>query len=165
MFADHPLGVGVGRFREEARNYDTGQFRHAFSLPRRVTHNTYLLCATELGVAGLTVLTLLIALSLRKLQQCARLAPDTLRPTETRLISFGCALSVIVYLAAAAFTDRLYTESFWWVLALPVMLRAAIVREVESIVELTPVLAKEDADDDFVASDVWPGRLAPAPLG
>ena len=32
------------------------------------------------------------------------------------------------------------------------------------VVELTPVLAKEEADDDYVASDVWPGRLAPAPL-
>ena len=43
---------------------------------------------------------------------------------------YGTLLSVVIYLVSAAFTDRLYTESFWWVLALPVCLEQALLNEV-----------------------------------
>jgi O-antigen ligase len=160
MFVDHPLGVGVGRFSEESRFYDTGEFVHAFALPRRVTHNTYLLCATELGVEGLTALILLVGISLRKLKHCARLAPYSANPPETRLMIFGCTLSVVVYLAAAAFTDRLYTESFWWVLGLPVMLKNAVAREVEGMVALGPLTGGDISRDEDLAANCDDGAAS-----
>jgi O-antigen ligase len=112
MFGDHPLGVGVGQFKYSIVAYDTGELEHAFGLPRRVTHNTYLLCATELGVQGITVFGLLILVSLNKVRRCIRMADDTDDPFESRLLAYGCLLSMVCFLTAAVFTDRLYTESF-----------------------------------------------------
>lgn len=153
MFADHPLGVGVGQFREKLSNYNVGQ-RHAFKLPRRVTHNTYLLCLTELGVQGAVVFAMIIFLSLHKLHRCRSLADRSDNPVETRLFAYGCLLAMVSYLVAGLFTDRLYTESFWWILALPVCLERAVVREVEAR-ELLPELledwriADEESDLEF----------------
>lgn len=139
MFYDHPLGVGVGRFREEIAHYNTGHEAHAFKIPKRVTHNTYLLCLTELGVPGSIIFCVIVFVSLYKLHRCKRLSEETDDPVETRLFSYGCFLAIVMYLSAAAFTDRLYTESLWWVLALPVCLEQAVTREVEAR-EHAPVL-------------------------
>jgi hypothetical protein len=76
------------------------------------------------------VLLALIMLSLYKLHRCARLARSCLHSSEARLLAYGCLLSMSIYLGAGAFTDRLYTESFWWILALPVCLESALRREV-----------------------------------
>jgi O-antigen ligase len=145
MFSEHPLGVGVGRFKEQVEEYNTGEQQHAFNVPRRVTHNSYLLCVTELGTQGAMVFCALIGLAFHKLRRCALLAHRTEDPAETRLLTYGCLLSMIIYLVAAAFTDRLYTESFWWVLAFPVCLQRAIVREVMAL-EPTPALLDRAED-------------------
>ena len=46
MFLDHPFGVGIGQFKQAVEQYNTGAELYAFSVPRRVTHNSYLLCMT-----------------------------------------------------------------------------------------------------------------------
>lgn len=130
MFLDHPLGVGVGQFKFVIEQYDTGEYEHAFGFPRRVTHNSYLLCTTELGVQGVAVFVALMGLSLYKARRCLHMAEDSDNPRESRLIAYGCMLALVVYMTSAAFTDRLYTESFWWVAALPVCFERAIVLEV-----------------------------------
>ncbi len=146
MFMDHPLGVGIGQFKMVVERYDTGEFDHAFGLPRRVTHNTYLLCATELGFHGLLIFLLLIVVSLLKLRRCMVLAEDTDDPGEARLLTYGCLLSLTIYLVAAGFTDRLYTESLWWVAALPVCLERALAQEAEAR-SPSPVLARREPVD------------------
>ncbi|HRX87556.1 MAG TPA: O-antigen ligase family protein, partial [Phycisphaerae bacterium] len=156
MFKDHPLGVGVGQFKFTIENYDTGQDPHAFDMPRRVTHNTYLLCASELGFHGFLVFAAILTLSLRKIHRCVKRARDSDDPREMKLLAYGCLLSLVMYMAASAFTDRLYTESFWWVIALPALLeralhaevcaRSAVVAEAEPAADrsLDPYLGDED---------------------
>jgi O-antigen ligase len=153
MFLDHPFGVGVGRFKDYAHLYNTGDYLHAFEEPGRVAHNSYLLCITELGIQGFTVFILIICVVLLRLRRCIRLAGETDDPPDSRLLAYGCFLSVIIYLTSAAFTDRLYTESFWWVLALPICLERALSLEVveqeEFDLELTPS-RNPSYDDDFI---------------
>ncbi len=143
MFRDHPFGVGVGRFKDALQDYRVGREGDiGYSLGHRVTHNTYLLCMTELGIQGTCVFALLIGISAFKLRNCMRLAAYTRAPSESRLLTYGCTLSLVVYLVAGLFTDRLYTESFWWVLALPVCLEQAVRREAfEDVVQ--PELSTE----------------------
>lgn len=160
MFKDYPMGVGVGQFKHTIENYDTGRDKHAFKLPRRVTHNSYLLCATELGFHGLLVFAGLVALSLRKILFCLRRARDSSDPREMRLLAYGCLLSLVTYLSASAFTDRLYTESFWWVIALPVLLERALWGEVTA---RAPKLAQRPLRNmEFVPAHYDDG---PAPAG
>ncbi|NOX59584.1 MAG: hypothetical protein GXP29_12120 [Planctomycetes bacterium] len=135
MFLEHPFGVGIGQFKQAIASYNTGTELFAFSIPRRVTHNSYLLCMTELGVQGILVLGSLLALSFWKLRQCCKWAKFSADPSETRLLAFGCLLSILIYTVAAGFTDRLYTESFWWILALPVCLERAVAQKCKAQVE------------------------------
>jgi O-antigen ligase len=153
MFKDHPLGVGVGQYKHMIAEYDSGELTHAFGLPRRVTHNTYLLCATELGFHGFLVFVALLALSLLKTRACIKLAGNSDDPRESRLFAYGCLLAMVVYLVASAFTDRLYTESFWWIVALPVCLERALLLEVRA-----RQLANQPAERPLSA-----GAFAPAP--
>ncbi len=148
MFADHPLGVGVGKFRDKIGSYRTPGLEHAFSVPKRVTHNSFLLCATELGVQGLLVLLAIIATSLVAIWRTARMAKFCEQPQQLRILAYGCLLSLVIYVTAATFTDRLYTESYWWVLALPICLETAVWREVVAR-DLTPELAVESEIDVF----------------
>ena len=46
-------------------------------------------------------------------------------------MAYGLLLSMIVSLGAQMFTERLYTEAFWWILALPGCLQRVVIREVE----------------------------------
>ncbi len=140
MFLDHPFGVGVGRFKDYAHLYNTGDYLYAFEEPGRVAHNSYLLCITELGIHGFAVFVLIICIVLLKLRRCFQLAIESEDPHTSRLLAYGCFLSVIIYLTSAAFTDRLYTESFWWVLALPVCLERALATEAIEQEELEPEL-------------------------
>ncbi len=126
MFFEHPFGVGVGRFKDYAHLYNTGDYLYAFEEPGRVAHNSYLLCVTELGIQGFTVFILIVCVVLHRLRRCFRVAAESEDPHSARLLAYGCFLSVVIYLTSAAFTDRLYTESFWWVLALPICLDRAL---------------------------------------
>ena len=141
MFLDHPFGVGVGRFKDSAHLYNTGEYLYAFDEPGRVAHNSYLLCVTELGIQGFVIFGLLIAVVVHRINRCFRLAIESDDPPASRLLTYGCLLSVIIYLTSAAFTDRLYTESFWWVLAMPICLERALSREVAAQEALEPALA------------------------
>lgn len=153
MFLDHPFGVGVGRFKDYAHLYNTGEYEHAFDEPGRVAHNSYLLCITELGIQGFVLFVLIICVVLLRLHKCIRMAPDSDDPPSSRLLAYGCFLSVVIYLTSAAFTDRLYTESFWWVLALPICLERALAMEVVGQEEFDPDLTpawNPSYDDDLI---------------
>ncbi len=152
MFLDHPFGVGVGQFKQAVEQYNTGVEMYAFSVPRRVTHNSYLLCMTELGIQGVTVFLALFTLTLWKLRQCWRWARLSTEASEIRMFAFGCLVSITIYVVAAGFTDRLYTESFWWVLALPVCLERAAVRHYQE--ELEQAGAHELAEDGLRLNDM-----------
>ncbi|MFQ5413511.1 MAG: O-antigen ligase family protein [Phycisphaerae bacterium] len=122
MIADHPLGVGVGNFAKVIGQYDP-------EVRRRSCHNTVLLCFAELGVHGGILFLLIVALSLRYIHASVKLAQHSDAPLETKLFGYGLLVSNVTYLVTGLGTERLYCESFWWVLLLPVCLYRAVQAE------------------------------------
>jgi O-antigen ligase len=131
MFTEHPFGVGVGQFRHRLADYNTGEQKYAFNLPRRVTHNSYLLCATELGLHGTLVLAMLVGISLYKIRRAMHLSRALPFTDEAHVLAYCCMIALVTYLGASAFTDRLYTESFWCIMALPACLERSLRFEFE----------------------------------
>jgi putative inorganic carbon (HCO3(-)) transporter len=121
MFADHPLGIGVGNFFQTVGGYDP-------AYEGRDAHNTYIRCLTELGIQGLLVFGLLIANAWVMLRRINRRAEDLPPPHKRSVLflSYGmcCALATM---AACCLTISLtYVEFIWWFLALPVCLERAV---------------------------------------
>ncbi len=122
MLADYPLGVGPGNFTRKIGDYNP---EHRW----RATHNSVVACFTELGVQGGVLFLMILAGSARLLQKAKRLAPRTDHPGETLILSYALFVSFVTYVVTALGTQRLYCESFWWVLALPLCLYRSAARE------------------------------------
>lgn len=124
MIADHPAGVGVGNFYQNIGRYNR-------NLAGKDAHNTYVRCAAELGLQGLTVFGLLIFNAIWMLLRIRRRA-DKL-PAEHRVtiifISYAMLVSLAMLLASCLTISLTYVEFMWWSLMLPVCL----VRVVDNI--------------------------------
>ncbi len=120
MIRDYPLGVGAGNFEQMTR---------AYYHERRAAHNTFLNCIAELGIpAGIIFLTMLTSSFLR-LHRAMREAEGIPGFLEIRYIGYGAFVSMVTYVVAGFFTERFYTESFWWVLTLPLCIQRTIENE------------------------------------
>lgn len=134
ILADFPQGIGTGNFPRVIGQYEP---RYYF----RSTHNTLIVCFTELGVHGGMIFLFLVASSLRFLYLSARLADDTDNPVETRVLVYGFLVALVTYFVTGLGTERFYCESFWWVLVLPLCLYRVVSREATANVEV-PRLAR-----------------------
>ncbi|UCG16093.1 MAG: O-antigen ligase family protein [Phycisphaerales bacterium] len=150
MLADHPMGVGIGNFATWIGDWNP-------NLYGRASHNTFLLCATELGLPGLFLYLLLIIVSVGQLAWLYWKSDASADPAGTRILAFAFLVSIVMYLAAGQFTERFYTESLWWVLALPTCLERAVRQEFEAF---SPVLHV----DEVVEEGSW-GEAHPLPGG
>lgn len=136
LIVEHPGGVGPGNFRRVVGKYNPAYYN-------RSAHNTVIICFTELGVHGGIVFLLLVCGSLRYLYLSARLADLTDNPLETKLIAYGFLISFTTYFVTGLGTERLYCESFWWILALPLCLYRVVMHEVTAE-EVVPELARSE---------------------
>jgi len=155
MFRQHPMGVGLGNFRVVLSQY-TDQ------LARRDAHNTFIRCATELGIPGIGALGLILVSAvwcLYRSRQWAWRCPYT---WQIRYYAYGLAVSLVVMLTTALFMTQLYIEEFWWMLTLPVcLLRAAeleYVRTRQAAVEQDEEDQPEDVEDAELESPPAPDR-------
>ena len=115
-FFDHPItGVGPGQFRLHYQQYARilGADQHTGT---RRAHSLYLNTAAELGVVGATAMLGVLASTIRALWRSRRqwLATD---PDRARLPT-AFLLSLISFLATAAFLDLAYARYFWLMLGL-----------------------------------------------
>jgi len=140
MLADYPLGVGPGNFTRKIGDYNP---EHRW----RATHNSIVACFTELGVQGGVLFLLILAGSVRLLQKSKRLAYRTDQPGETLIFSYALFVAVITYVVTALGTQRLYCESFWWVLALPLCLYRSAAREVFRPAEVPLLVEQAEASE------------------
>jgi len=145
MIRDNPLGIGIGNFTRRIGEWDP--------LVRwRSAHNTFLVCAAELGIPGLIVFVLLVGLSLGQLHLVYRAADATHDPAGMRMWVYASLLSMVMYMTAGQFTEKFYSESLWWVLALPTCLRRIALgeRQAAATVADAPWRAElpEDMDDE-----------------
>ena len=99
-----------------------------YELGQRAAHNSFILCWAELGIQGFALFILLVTASIVQTWQCYRRAEYTDDPAWTRYMAYGLFLSLIVSLSTQMFTERLYTESRWWLLALPGCLKRVVMR-------------------------------------
>ncbi len=123
IVTQYPLGVGIG-------NFETTMQKTHPHIGRRAAHNTFVLCVTELGVQGLCLFLIIVAASFHSAWRCVRRADQTHDPAWTRFMGYGLILSMVTGFGAQMFTERLYTEAFWWILALPTCLHRVVVREI-----------------------------------
>lgn len=120
VFLDHPvIGVGPGQYTDfYSAEYHQKNPRLKFRdlrEPRRA-HSLYLEMAAELGVVGLSVFLSTLLLLLRELWRARR---RLLRrsPEHAELATAFC-LSLLAYLATAAFLHLAYQRYFWFLVAL-----------------------------------------------
>jgi O-antigen ligase len=157
LISEYPLGVGVG-------NFEPTMARHYPELGRRAAHNTFVLCWTELGLQGLTLFLFIVGASIIQAWQCLRRADQTHDPTWTRNMAYGLMLSLAISIGTQMFTERLYTEAYWWVLALPGCLKRVVI--LESATRRIPLEQGSSANvsswsenNPLLAGGVAPGTL------
>lgn len=132
MFADHPLGIGPGNFFQTIGRYLPGS-------DGRDAHNTYVRCATELGIFGVTLFLVLLWQGYRNLMSI-REAIDTLpyeKIDDFNYNFFGILVSTVVILACGLTITMIYTEIFWLILMLSICLKRTF--DVEVSIHLSEV--------------------------
>lgn len=130
MVADHPLGVGAGNFERMTR---------AYYHERRAAHNTFLNCVAELGIPAGVIFLAMLASSFERLRRTMKRARAAPHAPELLYIGYGLFVSLVTYVVAGFFTERFYTESFWWVLTLPLCLQKAVDAEYAAVIDLAHV--------------------------
>lgn len=130
MVKENPLGVGIGHFEEQIGRYGPETVRG------RDAHNTYVLCAGELGVPGLVVYVATVVAAWLTLGRVHKRVRSELSNTELfELLIFAARLALIVYMVSGIFVSRLYTEGAWWLIVLPACLVRAVENECRSPVQ------------------------------
>jgi putative inorganic carbon (HCO3(-)) transporter len=155
ILADYPQGIGMGNFPSIIGSYD---WRH----PRRGSHNTLIVAFVELGFQGGMLFLVMTCGTFYVLWRSARLADLTPHPMETKLLIYGALVSFVTYFVAGMGTERLYCESFWWVMAIPHWIHRVVTTEID---ERVPALARtrpEPLDDaDALLGQGYHGHPTP----
>jgi len=122
-------GVGVGNFPDVSADYvlQPGAITRAdliFSSAPKVTHNTYLEIAAEMGLVGLLLFLSVVASSLACALRAARIWAST--DTTMEALARGVFLGMLGMLVADFFISDMYTKLLWVMLAIgPAMLGLA----------------------------------------
>ena len=104
LTASHPLfGVGFGNFHN--LNVSTGQ----------TAHNTFMLCAAELGLVGLFLFTSLLVFSLQSVSEAVETNGDA---PDVRGLATGLRAAFAGFLTCAWFLSRLYDPLLYILLGL-----------------------------------------------
>ena len=121
MVKDHPFGVGAGNFYQTIENY----------IPEykgKDAHNTYVRCATELGIQGIALLFVIIIGGFWLLRRTIRFAEGLPPPLRNQVVLLASGLSCALATLSACFltVSLTYVEFVWWFLLLPVCLSRAV---------------------------------------
>jgi O-antigen ligase len=126
LFKDNPLGVGVGQFQFQIKNYAP-----ALQNRTRDAHNSYILAACEMGLFGFMTYIGTLGLSWWSLGRASKRARNRLADPEIfEFFIFANRLSLLVYMISGLFVSRLYTEGAWWFIVMPVCISRAIENEI-----------------------------------
>ena len=121
MVADHPVqGVGTGNFPVQSRAYllrpgviEEDDF---VLLTPKVTHNTYLQVAAELGFVGLLLFLGIILSSLWSMVRAAQVFASR-HDVTGELMARALAIGTIGFLSAGVFVSANYSKILWLLLA------------------------------------------------
>jgi O-antigen ligase len=116
LVRDHPLGTGGQGFWELSPIYVPNA--DGATGAKRDPHNTFVLVASEWGIAGLALFVSYYFFSFRLLREVRRHALSGIWYYRSVAIQLG----MIGMLVAGSFTDRFYSEAPYWMGALAVAL-------------------------------------------
>ncbi len=129
MVADFPHGIGPGNFFQVI-----GRYRP--KLEGRDTHSTFLRCAAELGIPGITLFVVIIVSAITTAVRASHRAIEIRSEAgaELQLYSYGFVVGLCMFLGAGLFVTTIYTEALWWFLIIPVCLERAVANHAEEMV-------------------------------
>lgn len=153
MFKTNPFGVGVGQFHWQVKRYSD-----ALENTSRDAHNSFVLCAGELGVVGLLAYVGTLGLAWMTLNQVSRQVRRHVEdPDLFEWLVLANRLALVVYVVAGLFVSRFYTEGMWWLVIMPVCLSRAVENE---------CFQEANAERELLAElEAEGGRLEPALAG
>ena len=128
MVDAHPVtGVGTGNFSVSTIDYllrpgATKRDIYIVDEPK-TAHNIYLEVVAELGVPGIALFGLIVAISLLSAIDAARLFASR-GQHETELLARGVLIALIGMLVAAFFSSELFSKQLWLLLAVAIALRS-----------------------------------------
>jgi len=120
MIGDYPLGKGGGGWEAYSPIY-IPEVIQSYGGKTRSVHNTFLMMATDWGIQGLVLLLLFLVstfLELHKIRKRTGTDDDRFYHTE----SVAIEVSLIGFLTAALFGNRIYAEGLYWYCAIAVAL-------------------------------------------
>jgi putative inorganic carbon (HCO3(-)) transporter len=118
VFADHPIiGVGPGQFFTRYSQQYANELDLRFLDTRRRAHNLYFEMAADTGMIGLGAFLAIVGATLLGLWRQSRFWAAASRP-ELAELALALALSLVAYLASAAFLQLSYQRYFWMLIAL-----------------------------------------------
>ncbi len=116
ILSDYPLGVGGRGFHVLIPRYSAALAeRHEGQ--ERAPHNTVVMVATEYGAQGI-ILWLMLYLGVFRMLLEARQGAIQLGDSYFYYRSVAIIIAVTAWFVAALFTDRLYSEGIYWIMAL-----------------------------------------------
>lgn len=121
ILADHPLGIGPGNW------YQTiGRYIPEYS--GKDSHNTYVKCAVELGLPGITLFLIFLLQAYFNLKSVYKKIADYkgAEVDEFTQYYFAVTVSLAVILTCGLTITMIYTEIVWVLLMLPVCLKRAL---------------------------------------
>jgi len=120
MVNDRPvLGVGAGNYGVASIHYllrPGATQRDRYILKKDVPHNIYLNVLTELGVVGLVLFVVILALCLRSALLAARTFAARGDPTM-ELLARALFIGLVGLLVTDFFSSALYSKQLWFLLA------------------------------------------------
>jgi putative inorganic carbon (HCO3(-)) transporter len=142
LIADHPFGTGGQGFYELSPQYAAELVDRLGE--KRDPHNTYVLVASEWGVLGLMVVLGYYGSVFKLLSEVKRRAE---KGDLWYYRAVAIQVSLIGFLVAATFTDRLYAEAPFWMGAFAVALHRIQAYKLASVTE--PAAAQPQAEPVF----------------
>lgn len=116
LVKDHPLGTGGRGFHLLSPIY-IPEIVAAHGGDRRAPHNTWVMAASEWGIAGFICYVGIYLTTLLTLEKVKRRA-STDDQSFYYWRAFSMQMGLIAFLTASTFTDRFYAEAGYWLVAL-----------------------------------------------
>ena len=141
---EHPFGTGGRGFHLLSPRY-IPDIVGAHGGQPRAPHNTYVMVLSEWGIAGMFCYLALYASAFSTLQRIKKRA----LPAEAGFFywrALSVQLAIVAYMVAGLFTDRLYAEAGYWMIALAVTLNRVQLTEQAGAQEPSAQTAKASAE-------------------
>ena len=140
---DYPLGAGGQGYDLLSPVYIPDEVARKDN--RLITvHNTYLMCGSEWGYAGLFVFLMFLVATFRQLRRLQTRDPTSDVQRRVQVDALACSVALAGVLVAGMFGNRLYGEAIYWLAAFSAGLENIWARDVaeahdgaEALVERT----------------------------